>query len=69
MKRMISLSASLFALLTISGPSVANLATPCGKTSSGEAQLTCFCPPGVAPGGAGCRCVRIAVDESGMEVY
>jgi hypothetical protein len=68
MKRIIAIPASLFALLAVSGPSGANVATPCNKTS-GEAQLTCFCPPGVAPGGAGCRCVRIATDETGIEVY
>lgn len=67
MKRL-AISASLLAMLALSGPSVANSANPCIKTSGG-AQLTCFCPPGVAPGGAGCKCVRIAVDETGIEVY
>jgi hypothetical protein len=67
MKKHFIAASSLLALVMLSGPSVASL--PCDGSSADGAELICFCPPGVAPGGAGCRCTRVAIDETGMEVY
>jgi hypothetical protein len=66
---MISIAASLIALLAVSGPSVANMATPCGTTSAGEPKFVCFCQPGASPGSPGCKCTKVAKDESGVDVY
>ena len=65
MKRAIAIPASLFALLTVSGPGVASLNAPCAKASAGEAELICFC----GPGGTNCKCTRVATDETGVETW
>jgi hypothetical protein len=69
MNRSIIIPASLFALLALSGPSAAKLALPCEDSAAGEPKLLCYCQPGSAPGSPGCRCVKVATDESGVEVY
>jgi hypothetical protein len=67
MKRPSILVVSLLAVVSLSGPSAAQL--PCAKTSSDGTELTCFCQPGATPGSERCKCVQIAVDESGVVVY
>ena len=55
------ISATLFAMAALSGPSVAGL--PCAKSADGE--LICFCQPG----GTNCRCTKVAEDGSGVETW
>jgi hypothetical protein len=67
MKKHLTVAVSLLALGALSGPSAANL--PCEKSSAQGLTLTCYCPPNVQPGGTGCRCVKIADDVTGIDVY
>lgn len=67
MKKQLTVAMSLLALVTLSGPSVAS--RPCEKSSADDVDLICYCPPNVPPGGAGCRCVKVADDETGIDVY
>jgi hypothetical protein len=65
MQKVMIIPASLFALLTLSGPSVANVPEPCAKSAPGEPKLICFCQPG----GQNCKCNKVATDETGVETW
>lgn len=65
MKKTMIISASLLAIFTLSGPSVASLGAPCVKASAGEAELICFCQPG----GTNCRCTMVSKDAGGVETW
>jgi hypothetical protein len=67
MKKRLIAATALLALATLSGPSAAS--RPCEKVSADDVDLICYCPPNVPPGGVGCRCVKVADDETGIDVW
>lgn len=65
MKKFVVMSAPLFALFALAGPSAANIGSPCAEAKAGEPKLICFCQPG----GTNCRCTKVAEDGSGVETW
>jgi hypothetical protein len=65
MRRFAITSATLLALLTLTGPSAARNVS-CGSLTTGEPELVCSC---TGPNMTNCKCRMIAKDQSGVEVW
>jgi hypothetical protein len=65
MGKIVFVSVSAIALLTMTGPGAARSSTPCARTSSQGSELICYCQPG----GKNCRCIKVATDETGVETW